>query len=370
MKFKTAKRFISIALVICMLLSLCFVTNATGTTANELELATAEKIEQMVERFYSDVPGDYEIGNAIPIYNADVTRASFIIPIFCNQECIGRVEVDIEGNVVLIDDVSLYNSINELPTTEYLIYNTGGLLFAEFSCGVVELYDSGYNVSVNEDFTLIPYAEKVDIVENYLEMVATDFDISSVVEEVELTDVIITGITPRSDILPVTTRKCSITNFVTQGNYNLCWAACVATIVNYKKGLSLSAANVAVAMGHTNYTSPNYAGANALFVIDTLSYYGLTYSISNGKLGWSLVKSNINNNRPFIAALTNSNNTKGHQLVGYGYECNSTDTDQYSSQRYLYIWNPRGTKMFVEYNGFNSITLNGNLLEWKGTLVD
>lgn len=365
MKFKTEKRFISIALVICMLLSFCFVTNAAGTTANELELAAAEQIERMVSVFYSDIPGDYEIGNAMTIYNADVENIYYVIPIFRDGECVGTAEVDSIGNVSLCDDTTLYANVSELSLPEYLLYTTGGSVYAENEETAVELYDSGFDCSENEVFILLSYMEKSILIEACFETVATDFDISSVVEEIELIDIII-GIAPRADILPVTTQECSITNFVEQEPRDpLCWAACVATIVNYRKNRSLTARNVAQDMGQ----SWPYARVDLDGVEDALSHYGLFYDCVVGKSGWSVIKNEISSNQAIGVIMSATNNGDDHMLVGYGYDCGSQDTDQYSSLRFVHMWDPNGYHRLFQYTDA-IYTINGRQWTWERTFVD
>ncbi len=346
-----------------MLLSLCFVTNATGTTANELELATAEKIEQMVSVFYSGIPGDYEIGNAMTIYNADVESVYYVIPIFRDEECVGTAEVDSMGNVSLCDDTTLYANVSELSLSEYLLYTTGGSVYAENEDNVVELRDNNFNVSTNYNFTSSTYVEKDILADTCFGISALSFDILEVINEVELLDIVVSGASSRAENPSITIRRCSITNFVTQGNYDLCWAATVATIANYKKGLNLTAIGVSNAMGKYDYN----ATASSSEVISAFSLYGLSYSSVSGKLAWSSIKNNINNNRPFAAGFTSSQGW--HLMTGYGYECYNQDTTQNSGMRLVYIWDSNGYQRVFAHNS-STYTMEGYSWTWVETFVD
>lgn len=360
------KRVLSIILSLAMILAISVPTFAAGANTSSLESEAVDRIEQIVSLVYSDSPGQYEIKNAVPIYNADMVCVYYIIPIFRDQECVGTVELDASGNVTLTDEVTLYTNITELSSPAYLLYTSGGIVYAEFPGEVVELYDSGFDIPSNNDFTTLPYTDKVALAETCLETANTSLDISAVIKHTELTSIVVPDVSLFEVVPVVESKNCPIKNFITQSTYNLCWAACVATIANYKKGYTLTAEQVATAMGH-KYTSPNYNGASTSDTVSALSLYGLSYSSIGDKLSWARVKSNINSDCPFIIGITSING--GHMLAGYGYECKYGDAEADGNLRYVHVWDPNGAKRTLQYYA-SSYSIYGYAWRWTETLVD
>ena len=110
-------------LALAMLLSLGFTVQASAESLEEAgteeltlstEGAVADRLEDMISHFYYDVPGQYTVGNAIAIYNADTDNIYYIIPIFCGQECVGLAEMNNDGNITLTDGTALYDNIGAL----------------------------------------------------------------------------------------------------------------------------------------------------------------------------------------------------------------------------------------------------------------
>lgn len=370
------KKIISWLIVISMLVPLCFTVYAADISTYSLESEVSDHIEQMVSQFYSNHLGQYEIGNAVTIYNADTTCVYYILPIFCNQECIGTVELDTTGNVSLTNEVALYTEITELMSPRYLLYTSGGVVYAELPGEVVELYDSGFDIPLNSNFTLLPYEDKVEEAKIYSETATALLDIAAVVAQTELGNTVVPEVSPLAEVPAFEAEQCSITNFVRQGYYNICWAACVATIANYKKGLSLTAETVALSMGH-NYTAEHYSGASATETARALAPYNLSYNTTSAKLSWGNVKNNIINDCPFIVGLTTQyydsdlgrTVTRGHMLTGYGYDCKYGDAEANANMRYVHVWDPNGTQRYLQYHA-SSYSINGYAWTWAETIVD
>lgn len=360
------RKMISLLLIICMLIPTCLTVRATEQNVSSVESAVADRIEQIVSASYYAFPGQYVMGNAFAIYNADTVCVYYLIPLFRDQECVGMVELDADGNVSLTDDVTFYTAVSELSSTTYLLYTTGGIVYAEFPGEVVELYDSGFDFSANDEFTSLSYADKVESAQVCLDTATSCFNVSAVIDEAELTCTV-DPVQSRIAINPIVeSEACAITDFVTQNGYNICWAACVATIANYKNGISLTAENVATAMGH-NYTPSTYTGASGEVTIAALSLYSLTYDIIDSKLSWISVKSNVKNDCPFIIGIRSS--IGGHMLTGYGYSCHTGDDDVYANSRYVQVWDPNGAKRTLQYNA-TSYPIGTYSWSWVITLVD
>lgn len=360
------KRIISWLVIFSLIIPMSLTTYTAETSTDIQETEIAERIEQMVALCSSDYVGQYNVGDAISIYNADTACTYYIIPVFCDQECIGVIELDSIGNITLNHSSTLYTEITELPSSTYLLYTSGGIVFADLNGEVIELYDSKFNIPLNAEFTSLSFASKLSTIEMSLEESANILNVSSVITNVELASVIESETSPFAVVPTVVLEKCSITNFVTQGDYNICWAACVATIANFKNGYSLTAADVATAMNH-DYASMAYIGATPAETISALSLYGLSYSITSAKISWANVKSNIINDKPFIISVYSSSTDEGHALTGYGYATSYGDTD--ASSRYVEIWDPNGSKLSWQYNA-SSYSLYGYSWTWMRTYVD
>lgn len=361
------RKIISWILVVCMLVPFCFEAYAVESNTVSLESVVTERIEQIVLAYCSGTFRQCNIGNAMTIYNADTSNLYYVIPIFSNQECVGMVEVGANGNVTLSSETALYTNISELSSPDYLLYISGGIVYAEYPNRIVELYDSGFDIAVNNNFVLLPYIDKMTLVEDNIESIAPNFDIDTAIEEVEMSSTLSPGVSLYG-VVPVTEeRNCSITNFVEQNDYNICWAACVATIVNYKKGLSLTAESVADNMGE-NYTSSDYSGAPVNVTLEAFSRNNLNYESSQGKLSWQNVKNRINNDYPFAIRLLSTDAKKGHMVTGYGYECRYGDDYMYSDWRYVSVWDPNGYQRLFQYNS-STYNFSGYSWVWSGTLI-
>lgn len=361
------KRIISCLLVFCILFSLFFPVNAVQLSNDSFDVEMSKKIVQMVSQYYYARPGQYSVGDAISIYNADSECVYYIVPIFCNQECVGIIELDMAGHLTLIDNSVLYTAISELTNSEYLLYTSGGIVYAESQTEVVEVYDSGLDIPINDDFLLLPYIDKLALAKTCIKTVTTDFDVDDVVEAVVFQDVIDSEVSLFAQVPVIEGDQCGITNFVTQNGYNLCWAACVATIANYKKNLSLTAESVANAMGH-DYTNDHYLGAYPYETLSAFANYDLTYNFYSNKLSWNDVKSNIATDKPFVMRLYNDS-YGGHLLTVYGYSCQYGDSEVYSSSRSIQVWDPNGSRVCFSYSD-SYYTLYGNPWTWTYSFVD
>lgn len=118
---------------------------------------------------------------------------------------------------------------------------------------------------------------------------------------------------------------------------NLCWAATIACIVNYKKGTSLSA--VSVAQGY--YGSGDYNhGLSLSYMPGILANYGLSYSYQNITVSDNVILTNLMNDYPIFSSWSHSGGF--HAVCIYGVN---------PIGGYLYIMDPE--------SGFTSATISG-----------
>lgn len=146
----------------------------------------------------------------------------------------------------------------------------------------------------------------------------------------------------------------SLYNKKGQGNLPICWAASVATIVNYRKGSNVSAKNVCNKMG------TGYKGATIDTKLDALHEYGLTaYKKQTSNMSWKTIIKNVDNKRPI--AMSAFSGAAGHAvtLVGYRFR---------NGTKYIVLWNSGNEKMqTVTYPSSGKLTFSYNNDTWVWT---
>ncbi|MCD7860190.1 MAG: hypothetical protein LUH51_08585 [Firmicutes bacterium] len=356
------KKIISWILIVCMMLPFCLTANAANTSADGSEPSVADRIESMVSAAYSDIPGEYTVGSAAAIYNADSESVYYVAPIFRESECVGTVQVDSGGHVTLTDETTLYTNMAGL-SADYLLYTSGGIVYAQTSGEIIALYDTGFDVGADEAFEALSYADKLAAASQCADA-SSGLDVAAAIAQTGQIVIDDPGVSVCSVVPAIEAQTCAITNFVSQSNQYLCWAACVATIVNYKTSYSgITDKAVAKAIDY------GYTAARTDDILNAFDYYGLSYSATGSKIGWSAVKSNINKDCPF-AVIVHKNYGNGHMLVAYGYSCAYGDSELYADERCVELWNPySSTKIVIAYHD-ETYTIDGYSCSWDNTLVD
>lgn len=154
-----------------------------------------------------------------------------------------------------------------------------------------------------------------------------------------------------------------------QGNYNLCWAAAIATIVNYRKDMNVTAKQVADKVG-IDYNR----GAYLTEAQNALRKYNLYFTRRTEYTPFDLVKLNINQYSPMYmsgSGYNSSGQLVGHAVTIYGYR-------EISGARYLMIWDSasdgnKGDTYMVSYNNASTVfssTANTTVYAWNGTLLN
>ena len=148
---------------------------------------------------------------------------------------------------------------------------------------------------------------------------------------------------------------CGLSNQQGQGKYGLCWAASVATIVNYRNGTAYTAKNVADRMGIEYNTGGTLENASL-----ALNLYGVMYKAIYNQISWTLVKKNIDQKRPIYVAATSSGN--GHAVACFGYKVNN-------QKKYVYFWNPgtQSTSIVLYKTAGTTFSYNNSVWTWKYT---
>ena len=156
----------------------------------------------------------------------------------------------------------------------------------------------------------------------------------------------------------VTGKICRTYNFKSQGSLPICWAASVATIVNYMNGTNISAKQVC------NDMNLPYKGKDIYIKQKALCLYGLIFTKTDAQLSWSQIKDNINK-KSLIAASTFAESGGGHAITIHGYKYYAP-----VSEKYIYFWNSGNSSVEVAIykTAGTTYTYNGKTFTWTRTL--
>ncbi len=330
--------------------------------SNDNEIKSLENMESLLNGDFANKEF-VEIKEPISVYNADSNDIFFIYPVYEEDECNYVVESDRSGNVILSDNTEIINELSKLESGKYLIYIVNGKYYAE-SSNIIKSFHQVYVNKFNESsFFHLLFEQKVSFVQNMVDNSLDYSDSSKTIKKIDVTSQI-------SQVRSVISGydngwpsyKCNITNFVTQGNYNLCWSATATTIVNYKKGTTLNAKYFADKY-HINYDN----GSTLEQTRTCLQSFGLSYTLINTRINWEQIKSNINNDKPFVIRLDGRiDETMGHQITGYGYACSRTNSSN-PNFRKIYAWDSNGYQISF-LDSAATITTSGITFIWNRSL--
>jgi hypothetical protein len=149
---------------------------------------------------------------------------------------------------------------------------------------------------------------------------------------------------------------CKLFNQKGQGSLPICWAASVATIVNYIQGKNVTAKQVCRNINH------KYTGGNIDTKEKALNSYGIKYTQKrNRQLNWSEIVENIQRKSP-IAASTFSKES-GHAITIYGYRT-------MQKEKSVIFWNSADEDFhYMSYkNGKFAFEFNNKFFVWKKSL--
>ena len=259
------KKIVSIILtiVLCSNLAFSICANAENTMYVSEEICSAIIYELSLFESTKSSMGmenvDFEnlyIGQAIPVYrymNSGMNKVANVYPLFEDKQIVTLFyEVDELQFQIM---TSLVNGIRESGVDKCaLIYDAEGCYLYDGD----EIYALGYGETI----------------------IAERKCLTSVTSE-ELATLLLGDLTKVQFLNYITNQKSARTqtnyvcnaSYVPQGNYNICWAATIATIVNSVQGRSLTAVNVAKAkFGATNFN-------NTLTGYEAISFMNSKYSM-------------------------------------------------------------------------------------------
>lgn len=327
-----------------------------------------ELVQQMGEEFKVENVKDLVIGAEVDCFNLDTQEIIKYLPILHKNECVFVAVIEQNGKLSISNDTEFYQKLLDSYNVNetYLLYIEGNRIYAENENETLLLEDfsEGKKRKVPKVFSKSKFSEKVKYIKKKfdceLEEISTNqrkiklenakksINVLNNIEEVNMPNLIY------SDSSNAKTKKCGITNFVKQDEKN-CWAAVVATIVNYKKNKNLTAKNVSDRMGITG-------GANLRQTRDALNLYRVPYKMRSNKLSWNSLCDNIDSDRPFGLGLKASV-TDRHLVTGFGYAITST------GKKSVMLWDSNGFLRMMRYEGTEvSVTIDGKKFVWIETL--
>lgn len=307
----------------------------------------------------SDELDDTYIGNPFYVYDSSTDNEIFYYPIISNvdNKIILVVTVmdtnngwTIEYNTNLVDPL---NDIN-YASGEYIFYNENGSIIADNSESRVVL-ETNETTENDSDFTKKDFYEKVTAISSKIKTLKEiDTEDNTKINSFGID----LGYTPGLVIIDTSTTKgarCSLYNEASTGSYNICWAASVATIVNYIKGTSYTAKNIC-----THMDLP-YSEQNGYVSLDALNDYVSGYEAQIASK--SIIKNDIDNKKPLFMICVPEDGGSGHSTVLYGYY-----TSVSSGNLYVRIWDTSGSGgiSVVKYNGSSTCFLgvSGKVYYW------
>ncbi len=305
-----------------------------------------------------------ELGPSYVIFYPQYESQSAIIyyPIIYNNVTILTLAVSIEDDQWSIvagnDNVEFLNSIN-FPQEYYIFYVTDNVLVAQnydkyIACNKEEYEDVLSEYSLEQKILMI--CGLID-----------GFDISE--EQFEISDSYKNNtqnlVQPCSgyDVNETNNIELKLFSPQPQMNYGMCWAAAVATTVNYIKTTSVSAFEVC------NKTSIGYnEGAKSMYDLQyALSLYNIYYTHVYNKqvASWDEIKRNIKKKYPIIISGQYGSTELAHAVTIYGY-------DNIDGDKKILYWdsagnNGAGARSIFKYNTYR-FSSSGISYSWHGTL--
>lgn len=328
---------------------------------NENELI--ELVQQMGEELKIENVQDFVIGTEVDCFNLDTQEIIKYLPILHKKKCVFVAVIEQNGKLSISNDTKFYqkllDSYDESET--YLLYIEGNRIYAESENEIflLEDFSEGKKKKVPSAFSKSKILEKVKYIKKKFvcKFEETAINQKNVKKNIHTLDDI--EKTNRLNLVSFNsssakTKKCGITNFVKQDEKN-CWAAVVATIVNYKKNKNLTAKNVSDRMGISG-------GANLRQTRDALNLYRVPYKMRSNKLSWNSLCDSIDSDRPLCLGLKASAKDR-HLVTGFGYIITST------GKKSVMLWDSNGFLRMMKYEGTEvSVTIDGKKFVWIETL--
>lgn len=272
-----------------------------------------------------------------PICNSNTGEVLFCVQVMYNN---GEWSYEISTEYV--------NILNKLHYTNYnyVFYSLGKTVVADNGLNVHSLNGIPLDEYMNE-FSELKMNKKISLMVDRVN--------SPTYREYETSSCEKAAYTPGFLNTASNVVSCSLYKPQGQGNYGLCWAASVSTIVNYRKGSNYTAKNFADRMGIGYNTGGTLDNATV-----ALNLYGVNYRAINNQISWSMIKENINTKKPIYVAASSVKG--GHAVVCFGYKTSD-------NKKYVYLWNPgtESTSIVLYKSSGTTFTYSNVTWKWNAT---
>ena len=369
------KRICSMLMAVCIILyspNAVYATNVNceiaGKTEKLINYDGKEEAREYAEGIYSDmlqvVAEQWEdygmlmedidklyLGEPYIVYSAvdDMQRASYYFPICKDNEV--KFVINVSQNAAGWSATLGYDEVEVLNKMNYIdqggvVYRGTDAVYIENNTGKTTLYPVEENIKEKEliEFQKMNYQEKKDIVASEEDIV----EISSIQEETNSGTVGYTaGCISGNGYMLLSNENC----YVSQGSYNLCWAASIATIYRYRTGSqTMTAKQVA------DRINADYVAAGDDTIKKGFNGVGLYYYKRNF-LEYDRIKQNIQRRFPvmIIGRYQTGSEMKKHAVTVMGY-------NEMGNRNLVNIWDSASeSRKVIEYgkgNDFESLGIN------------
>lgn len=306
------------------------------------------------QRYKNGSVEEYSFGEPFTVFNVEENTNSSCFPVLQNEDIVAILEIsENQGEYNSSLSVSFARELEDIFDSNMMksfVLLTDGVHLQAFdgenSVEIFKLYDDGNAVrELSSSFTLSLSS---------LSKISSQSDLKT---ELRANDFLYSSPHPIVTDGPKSYKTLGVRG-VSQGNHPWCWAATCAAMVNYLKGKSLSASNVA------NYVFPDNPeqGATWSDIKKAYNHWGL-YPSQTGVISFAEVKSGINSHKPMHLGL------KGHSVGLIGYE-DWVGSAGGCNDRILILLEPNGgvhKSVGLNSSGNFTYSLGGGSNAWKYT---
>lgn len=293
----------------------------------------------------NEINGDlneFSLGNSFNLYNVKTKTHSSCFTIIYKKSIVAILEVYKDNNEFssslsksFSDELNTLLTYNTQNIGNFFLLTDGVNLQAFDGVNSVKIYELYENENSEDLGKLFTKNTKIQNKVNHSKLIepiksSDSLGISTVARPIlqhQNSILDLNHVTTTSLIEPFEGKTINVRG-VSQGNHPWCWAATTAAMINFYKGYSLKASNIA------KYVFPKNPeqGGDWTDMKKAYNHWGL-YPKQTGIIGFNSVMYNINKNKPMHLGL------KGHSVGLIGYR---KWIDEYGGSRVLVLLEPNG----------------------------
>lgn len=301
------KRIASMLLAIMLTMTMVIPTYAVSSLpSDELDYAV-NRVERFLEKENYDAVADLSLSNPIPLHNLD-----------SNGEKIGNVYFAFDGtkNIASL----LVSSHEDQYDSSFYMSNYEAVNQALLNEENIVLG------SINDCFLLFSNGN-MHILENPNHYDTVDTDNSMLIEGTRISQIVELSILPKGKSVYYNLSVPFVDNDSSPlSGYGLCWAACLASKINYQQGKSLTAMDIWRACWKTvAYDDATDPMGTDEWVKTAGSLYNINIQVKSGQMNTSQITQRLRLENPAIAVIYGKNNK--NESVSHAILLNSFDED-------------------------------------------